>query len=185
MATINQEVTSTPSIKIRAGEFGKRLFDIIVSGMGLIILSPIYALLAFYIKRTYPGPVFYRGARVGQHGRNFKILKFSTMANCREGEDGPRITAKDDPRITPIGRWLRDTKLNEIPQLWNVLVGEMSLVGPRPEDPEIVATWPENERQTILSIRPGITSPASIFFRDEERLLESESVMEKYDEGNQ
>lgn len=180
MATINQEVTSTRSIKIRTGEFGKRFFDIVVSLIGLIVLSPVFALVALYIKRTCPGPVFYRGERVGRQGKNFKILKFSTMVECQDCEDGPRITAKDDPRITPVGRWLRDTKLNEIPQLWNVLKGEMSLVGPRPEDPEIVATWKENERQTILSISPGITSPASIFFRDEERLLETESVMEKY-----
>lgn len=180
MATINQEVTSTRSIKIRTGEFGKRLFDIIVSVMGLIVLWPVFAIVALYIKRTCPGPVFYRGTRSGQNGRNFKILKFSTMLDRPDCEDSPRITAKDDPRITPVGRWLRDTKINEIPQLWNVLKGEMSLVGPRPEDPEIVATWTEEERQTILSIRPGITSPASIFFRDEERLLETESVMEKY-----
>jgi lipopolysaccharide/colanic/teichoic acid biosynthesis glycosyltransferase len=180
MATINQGVTSVRRIKMRTGEFGKRLFDILVSAMGLIILSPVFAAIALYIKRTCPGPVFYHGARVGLRGNHFKILKFSTMIDCPDSEDGPRITAKDDPRITPVGRWLRDTKVNEIPQLWNVLMGEMSLVGPRPEDPEIAAGWTENQRQSILSIRPGITSPASIFFRDEERLLETESVMEKY-----
>lgn len=180
MATINQEVTFMASIKIRTTEFGKRFFDVIVSLMGLIFLSPVLVVIALYIKRTCPGPVFYRGARVGRYGKNFKILKYSTMINCPESEDGPRITAQDDPRITPVGRWLRDTKLNELPQLWNVLKGEMSLVGPRPEDPELVSTWTEEDRQSILSIRPGISSPASIFFRDEERLLETESVMEKY-----
>ena len=180
MTMINQEMKSTRSLWIRTGEFGKRLFDIFVSAMGLIILSPVFAVVALYLKRTCPGPVFYRGMRIGLHGKIFKILKFSTMIDCPDSEDGPRITAKDDPRITPVGRWLRDTKLNEIPQLWNVLKGEMSLVGPRPEDPEIVDTWTNTERQSILSIRPGITSPASIFFRDEERLLETESVMEKY-----
>ena len=180
MTTINQEVKSTKSIWIRIGEFGKRSFDIIVSVIGLVFLSPVFAVIAFYIKRTCPGTVFYRGARVGLHGKNFKILKFSTMIDCPNDEDGPRVTAKDDPRITPVGRWLRVTKLNEIPQLWNVLKGEMSLVGPRPEDPWIVDTWTEDERQTIFSVRPGITSPASIFFRDEERLLETESVMDKY-----
>ena len=180
MATINQEVTSARSIKVLTGEFGKRLFDIFVSVMGLIILSPVFVLVAIYIKRTFSGSVFYRGPRVGLRGKNFGILKFSTMIDCPDSEDGPRITAKDDPRITSVGRWLRDTKINEIPQLWNVLKGEMSLVGPRPEDPVFSAAWTENERQNILSIRPGITSPASIFFRDEERLLETESVMEKY-----
>jgi len=180
MTTIDQEVASSGNIKIRTGEFGKRFFDILVSALGLIVLWPVFGLIALYIKRSCPGPVFYRGARVGLGGTNFKILKFSTMLDCPDDEDGPRITAKNDPRITPVGRWLRVTKLNEIPQLWNVLKGEMSLVGPRPEDPEIVATWTEAERQTILSIRPGITSPASIFYRDEERMLETESVMEKY-----
>ncbi|MGB8214184.1 MAG: sugar transferase [Anaerolineales bacterium] len=179
MATISNEAASIKSVQIRTGEFGKRLFDIIVSALGLIILSPVFAAIALYIKRTSHTRVFYGGARVGLRGKPFTILKFTTMTD-RAGEDGPRVTAKDDPRITPGGRWLRDTKLNEIPQLWNVLKGEMSLVGPRPEDPDVAATWTENERQTILSIRPGITSPASIFFRDEERLLETDSVMEKY-----
>jgi lipopolysaccharide/colanic/teichoic acid biosynthesis glycosyltransferase len=180
VASIDQEVKTNDSATLRTGEFGKRLCDIAISAIGLLILSPIFAIIAIYIKRTCTGPVFYRGPRVGYHGKNFKILKFTTMIDCPDSEDGPRITAINDPRITPVGRWLRDTKLNEVPQLWNVLKGEMSLVGPRPEDPEIVATWTENERQTILSIRPGITSPASIFFRDEERLLETDSVMEKY-----
>ena len=181
MATVSQEATFLRSIQIRTGEFGKRAFDITVALLGLLFLSPVFAAVALYMKRTCPGPVFYGGARVGRWGKIFKIWKFSTMLAAPDYEDSPRITAKDDPRITPAGRWLRDTKLNEIPQLWNVLKGEMSLVGPRPEDPQIVAaTWTESERQSILSIRPGITSPASIFFRDEERLLDADSVMEKY-----
>ena len=94
-------------------------------------------------RREGPGPVFYRGPRLGKNGRVFGILKFRTMYECPASYRGPRVTAQDDDRITPLGKWLRDTKLNELPQLWNVLVGEMSLVGPRPEDPEIVKTWPE------------------------------------------
>ena len=180
MTTVDQEATMISKFNVLTGEFGKRLFDIVLSGIGLIFLSPVFVIIFLYIKRDCAGPVFYRGARVGQRGRNFNILKFSTMIDCPDSEDGPRITAKDDPRITPVGRWLRDTKLNEIPQLWNVLKGDMSLVGPRPEDPKLVSTWTDTERQIILSIRPGITSPASIFFRDEERLLETESVMERY-----
>ena len=180
MSTIDRQAISLENLRARTGAFGKRLFDILVLALGLILLSPVFAMVALYIRRTSHGPVFYRGARAGYQGKKFMILKFSTMVDGPVGEDGPRITAKDDPRITPTGRWLRITKLNEIPQLWNVLKGEMSLVGPRPEDPDIVATWTEKERQSILSIRPGITSPASIFFRDEERLLESGSVMEKY-----
>ncbi len=180
MSALDQEVSSAKKIIIRSGEFGKRLFDILVATAGLVVLSPVFAMVAVYIRRTYSKSVFYRGLRAGLRGNNFRILKFTTMIDSPESEDGPRVTANDDPRVTPGGRWLRDTKLNEIPQLWNVLKGEMSLVGPRPEDPGIVSTWTESERKTILSVRPGITSPASIFFRDEEKLLETESVMEKY-----
>jgi lipopolysaccharide/colanic/teichoic acid biosynthesis glycosyltransferase len=180
MASISHEATLFHHMLIRTNEFGKRFFDILISAAGLVALSPVFAVVAFKIRHSCPGPVFYRGPRVGRWGRNFKILKFSTMLNCPDSEDGPRITAKDDPRVTTVGRWLRDTKLNEIPQLWNVLKGEMSLVGPRPEDPALVATWTEAERLSILSIRPGITSPASVFYRDEERLLESDSLMDKY-----
>ena len=141
--------------------FLKRLADLILSGAGLLILSPFFGLIAILIKREGPGPVFYRGPRSGRFGREFGILKFRTMTETAESYNGPRITAKDDKRITSLGKWLRDTKLNELPQLWNVLVGDMSLVGPRPEDPEIVKSWPEDARREILSIRPGITSPAS------------------------
>jgi hypothetical protein len=102
------------------------------------------------------------------------------MRECPASYDGPPVTAKDDERITPLGKWLRDTKLNELPQLWNVLIGEMSLVGPRPEDPEIAATWPEEARYEILSVRPGITSPATVLYHDEENLLSSEDVMATY-----
>ncbi len=93
---------------------------------------------------------------------------------------GPKVTGENDPRLTRVGAWLRDTKLNEFPQLWNVLIGEMSLVGPRPEDPDIVESWPEDKAEEILSIRPGITSPASVLFRDEETMLPNETLMETY-----
>jgi hypothetical protein len=94
--------------------------------------------------------------------------------------NGPRVTAQDDPRITPLGAWLRHTKLNELPQLWNILIGEMSLVGPRPEDPELAAAWPEDARREILSVRPGLTSPASVQFRNEEEMLKHADVMAAY-----
>ena len=93
---------------------------------------------------------------------------------------GPRLTAKDDPRVTPIGRWLRDTKLNELPQFWNVLKGEMSLVGPRPEDPEIAESWSPEVREELIKVRPGITSPASVLYRDEETMLQGGQLMENY-----
>ena len=117
---------------------------------------------------------------MGYKGKIFKIIKFRTMEETPQSYAGPKITAHDDPRITPTGRWLRDTKLNEFPQFWNVLMGDMSLVGPRPEDPEIAAKWPARLRDEILSVRPGITSPASVNYRDEESLLSSSNLEQKY-----
>ncbi len=96
------------------------------------------------------------------------------MREFEESYQGPRVTAQDDPRVTSVGRWLRDTKLNELPQFWNVLVGDMSLVGPRPEDPEIGKTWPSDVRTEVLSVRPGITSPASVLYRNEENLIKKQ-----------
>ncbi|MEW6716785.1 MAG: sugar transferase [Chloroflexota bacterium] len=158
----------------------RRSLDIISTFLGLVFLSPFFAFVALLIRRDTPGPTFYQGLRVGRHGRTFHILKFRTMYENAESYNGPRITAQSDPRITPFGRWLRDTKLNELPQLWNVLKGEMSLVGPRPEDPEIVHTWPEDIRREILSMRPGMTSPASLVYINEENLLNNDQVMDDY-----
>jgi len=158
----------------------KRGFDVLLSALGLLFLAPFFGLIAIFIKREGPGPVFFRGPRVGLGGREFHILKFRTMRETPESYNGPLITAKNDRRVTPLGRWLRDTKLNELPQLWNVLKGEMSLVGPRPEDPRIAADWPEDARREILSIRPGITSPASVSYRDEEERLSADNLMTQY-----
>ncbi len=158
----------------------KRLFDILAAVLGLLILFPFFLVVAILIKRECAGPVFYYGPRAGRRGKAFRILKFRTMYERPESYHGACITAHDDKRITPLGRRLRDTKLNEIPQLWNVLKGEMSLVGPRPEDPEVVKTWPEGLRREILSVRPGITSPASVLYRQEEKVLNTESVMSDY-----
>ncbi len=158
----------------------KRFFDIIASFIGLILLSPLFVLIAILIKRDSPGPVFYWGLRMGKRECTFRILKFRTMYENDQSYQGPRITQKEDNRITPFGHWLRDTKINELPQLWNVLIGEMSLVGPRPEDVEIAKEWPEKDRKEILSMRPGITSPASILYHDEENLLSSSDVMGDY-----
>ncbi|MBI3162047.1 MAG: sugar transferase [Chloroflexi bacterium] len=160
--------------------FVKRGLDILASALGLLVLAPFFGVIAILIKREEPGPVFYRGLRTGRDGREFGILKFRTMREDPKSYTGPRITARDDKRITPLGAWLRDAKLNELPQLWNVLVGEMSLVGPRPEDPEIVKTWPEDARKEILSMRPGITSPASVLYRNEENMLTTDGVMDTY-----
>ncbi len=166
--------------RFRFGDLVKRLFDIVAASLGLIVLSPAFAMISLLIKRDSKGPVFYRGCRIGKEGRPFRILKFRTMFEDMASYEGPCVTSYDDPRITPFGSWLRDTKINELPQLWNVLTGEMSLVGPRPEDPKIVATYSGELRDEILSIRPGVTSPASVLYNDEENLLTKTNLMGKY-----
>ncbi|RJP52188.1 MAG: hypothetical protein C4586_03330 [Anaerolineaceae bacterium] len=170
----------TASIRSWLNDAIKRAFDILVSGLGMIILFPFFLFVVILIKRQDQGPIFYRGPRTGCGGKDFNILKFRTMVEHPKSYAGARVTAKDDNRITPLGRWLRDTKLNELPQLWNVFVGEMSLVGPRPEDPQIVKTWSPDARAVILSMRPGITSPASIMYRDEESMLPTDGLMDVY-----
>lgn len=161
-------------------EVGRRLLDFSIALLGVIILSPVFVFIGVLIKRDSPGPVFYWGERVGRNGRPFRILKFRTMYESATSYQGPRVTGQGDPRITALGQWLRDTKLNELPQLWNVLRGDMSLVGPRPEDREFVNHWPTETREILLSVRPGITSPASVLYRDEERLLQSGNVVDEY-----
>lgn len=150
----------------------KRAFDLIVAITGLLILAPLLLLLALFVKLTSPGPIFYRATRVGRCGQNFKLLKFRSMV-VNADQIGPAVTGALDARITPTGRVLRRTKLDELPQLFNVLRGEMSLVGPRPEDPRYVALYTDEQRR-ILDVRPGITSPASITYRDEETMLVGE-----------
>lgn len=147
----------------------KRLFDIVFSIIGLILLSPIMLTLAFLIKREDAGPVFYRGVRVGRYGKPFRIFKFRTMVVNAE-KIGGSSTADDDPRITRIGKFIRKHKLDELPQLINVLKGEMSFVGPRPEVSTEVETYSEDERR-ILSVRPGITDWASLRFHNEGEIL--------------
>ena len=164
----------------RADNIMRRLVDVVAAVLGLLVLSPAFAIIAILIKRDSPGPVFYWGPRVGKGGKPFRILKFRTMYERPDSYRGPKITGSGDPRITPMGHWLRDTKVNELPQLWNVLRGEMSLVGPRPEDPDIAAQWPEATRRELLSVRPGITSPASVLYDDEEELLETGDVVRDY-----
>jgi lipopolysaccharide/colanic/teichoic acid biosynthesis glycosyltransferase len=147
----------------------KRALDISGALGGLIVSSPFFLLAAVAVKVTSRGPVFFRGSRIGRNGVPFQVLKFRSMT-CEPGSGQPRITRAGDPRVTPMGRFLRRTKLDELPQLVNVLRGEMSLVGPRPEDPRYVALY-SDEQRTVLDVRPGLTSPASLAFRDEESLL--------------
>jgi lipopolysaccharide/colanic/teichoic acid biosynthesis glycosyltransferase len=179
-STFNKTQENKSPRRFSLGELGKRAFDFLFALVGLVLLSPFLGLIAVWIKRDSPGPVFYRGRRSAMGGREFEIIKFRTMYEDENSYAGPKVTAEDDPRVTPVGKWLRDTKINELPQLWNVLKGQMSLVGPRPEDPEIVEAWPEEVRGEILSVRPGITSPASVLYRDEENLLQSDTLMDTY-----
>lgn len=156
----------------------KRLFDIVASGLGIIVLSPLFFILAFWIVLDSKGPVFYRQNRVGRFNKDFRMLKFRSMA---EGSDkGSLVTVGTrDSRITRAGYFLRKSKLDELPQLFNVLVGDMSLVGPRPEVRHYVNYWTP-EQMHVLDIRPGITDPASIKFRNESELLEQVEDPEKY-----
>jgi lipopolysaccharide/colanic/teichoic acid biosynthesis glycosyltransferase len=156
----------------------KRLFDIILSSLGLLILSPIFAIVAIWIKLDSYGPIFYRQVRVGRYNQDFRIYKFRSM---RVGSDkGSLVTIGGrDPRITTSGYFIRKFKIDELPQLINVLIGDMSLVGPRPEVRHYVNYWTP-EQMHVLDVRPGITDPASIKFRNENELLEKAENPEKY-----
>ena len=156
----------------------KRLFDICFAVIGLLVLSPVLALIALLVKWSDRGPVFFLQERVGQGGALFWIWKFRTM---RVGTDkaGPGITKDGDPRITVVGRWLRKTKLDELPQLWNVLRGDMSFVGPRPEVPRYVAYYTPAQR-AVLQLKPGITDRATLAFRHEEDLLAQAADVEAF-----
>jgi lipopolysaccharide/colanic/teichoic acid biosynthesis glycosyltransferase len=148
----------------------KRLFDLLMSSLGLLILGPAMLLIALLIKLDSPGPVFFRQERVGRYGHLFRIRKFRTMRHEPHGQ-GLQITVGADSRITRVGHCLRGSKLDELPQLIDVWVGSMSLVGPRPEVPRYVAHYPDAMRAKILSVRPGITDIASIEYRDESSVL--------------
>ena len=143
----------------------KRLFDLTCSVIGLVVLAPILVLVSLFVWLGDRGPVFFRQERVGRGGRLFRIHKFRTM---RVASSGSQVTSADDDRITPLGKVLRKTKIDELPQLIDVALGDMSLVGPRPEVPRYVELWGEEARTEILSIRPGITDPAAIAYRNEQ-----------------
>jgi len=148
----------------------KRAFDLVGALGGLIVLSPLLIGVALAVKVLMPGPVFFRQVRVGRHGVPFRIFKFRTMSG-EQPKTGPILTIGADPRITPLGRFLRESKIDELPQLFNVLLGEMSLVGPRPEVQKYVDTWTAEQKEIVLSVRPGLTGPASVKFHDQTALL--------------
>ncbi len=156
----------------------KRIFDVTIALMGLIVLAPLLIAVTILIKLDSPGPVFFTGERVGQRGKIFHILKFRSMV-LDAPQKGAAVTCRDDPRVTRMGKFLRKTKLDELPSLVNVLKGEMSLVGPRPE----ALAWVERytpQQRVVLTIRPGITGLAQIKYRDEETLLSGANLETEY-----
>ena len=150
----------------------KRVFDVVGAAVGLLLLWPVLLALAVWVRLDSPGPAFFRQERVGRHGRLFRIYKFRSM---RQHNAGPQITVGEDARITRSGRFIRAYKLDELPQLVNVLLGDMSLVGPRPEVPRYVALYPADVRDEVLSVRPGMTDWASVKYRSESTLLAASS----------
>jgi lipopolysaccharide/colanic/teichoic acid biosynthesis glycosyltransferase len=159
-------------------KWGKRSLDSIASLVGLLLASPVLLVVAALVKSTSPGPVLFWQERIGLGGLVFRIVKFRTM--CQDADQrGPAITSVEDARVTTVGRWLRRLKLDELPQLWNVLKGDMSLVGPRPEVPRYVESYSLAHRR-VLTVRPGITDPASIAYRREEYLLAGHADLDRY-----
>jgi lipopolysaccharide/colanic/teichoic acid biosynthesis glycosyltransferase len=170
---------STPGVS-EGGLATKRAFDVLFSGLGLLALAPVFAFIALWVKLDSPGPVLFRQERVGLAGRSFFIRKFRTMRVNAEAA-GLQITVGADARITRAGRYLRASKLDELPQLLDVFQGRMSLVGPRPEVPRYVALYPADVRQRVLSVRPGITDLAAIEYRDEaQRLAQAQDPEREY-----
>ena len=167
------------SLKKRRGRLAlKRAFDVAVSGAALVALSPLFLVLALAVKLDSPGPVFYRQTRVGRGGKPFRIFKFRSMVDGADRR-GPAITASGDPRITRTGAFLRRTKLDELAQLINVFLGQMSFVGPRPEVEQYVKLYTPYQRQVLL-VRPGITDYASIAYRNESELLARADDPQRY-----
>ena len=148
----------------------KRLFDVVSALLGLLVFGLPMLAVAAWIRLDSPGPVFFRQERVGRRGKLFRIHKFRTMTVDAE-QRGPQLTVGTDARVTRVGRVLRANRLDELPQFFDVLSGDMSLVGPRPDVPRYVDRWPPDLRERVLAVRPGITDPASLKFRDEAMLL--------------
>ncbi len=151
--------------------FLKRVFDIAASFLGLILLSPVFLILILLIRIKMPGPVFFRQQRVGRDGKLFTLVKFRSMTLTHSGSS---VSVKGESRITPLGAVLRKYKLDELPELWNVLIGDMSFVGPRPDVPGYADTL-EGRDRAILKLRPGITGPAALKYSNEEELLSQQS----------
>lgn len=150
----------------------QRLLDIFFSGIAIIVLCPILIPVICLLRITGEGEVFYKQTRVGINGRTFGLIKFATMLKDSPSIGSGEITIKNDPRVLPLGKFLRKSKINELPQLWNILIGDMSIVGPRPMVPNTYARYPIEAQKVLNTVRPGLTGIGSIIFRDEEKLLD-------------
>jgi lipopolysaccharide/colanic/teichoic acid biosynthesis glycosyltransferase len=150
----------------------QRILDVIFVGLGMLFLSPLLLPIAFILKATGEGEVFYIQTRIGKNGSLFGLLKFATMLKDSPNIGSGEITIHNDPRVLPLGKFLRKSKINELPQLWNILIGDMSVVGPRPMVPNTYANYPAEAQEILNTVRPGLTGIGSIIFRDEERLLD-------------
>lgn len=155
----------------------QRFFDIILSGIAILILSPLLIIIMIVLKFTGEGEIFYRQERVGRGGHIFRVFKFATMVKNSSNMGTGFITTKNDPRVLPFGRILRKTKLNEIPQIFNIFLGDMSMVGPRPQVPSHFNIYSDHVKSELKKIAPGLTGIGSIFFRDEEIILEKNKQM--------
>ena len=151
----------------------QRILDIIFSGLAILLLIPLLLPIACILKATGEGEVFYIQSRVGKNGKLFGLLKFATMLKNSPNIGSGEITINNDPRVLPLGKILRKSKINELPQLWNILLGDMSVVGPRPMVPNTYINYPVKAQEILNTVRPGLTGIGSIIFRDEERLLNS------------
>lgn len=153
----------------------QRALDIFFSITALLILTPLLLPIVVVLRFTGEGEVFFRQCRVGQGGRMFDLLKFVTMLKDSPSMGAGTVTLKDDPRVLPVGRWLRRTKINEFPQLLNILAGDMSVIGPRPQTVRCFNAFPSHSRDVILKVRPGLSGIGSIIFRDEEEIIGSQA----------
>lgn len=158
----------------------QRLLDIVFSGMALLLLSPLLVPIACALRLSGEGEVFYVQQRVGRGGKPFGLYKFATMLKNSPSMGTGTVTVKDDPRVLPLGRWLRKTKINELPQLLNILRGDMSIVGPRPQTRRCFDAFPARSQAQIVKVRPGLSGIGSIVFRDEEELMHASAEPEKF-----
>lgn len=158
----------------------QRVLDVVLSGLALVVLSPLLVPIALVLRLTGEGEVFYVQQRVGRYGRPFGLYKFATMLKDSPNLATGTVTVKNDPRVLPMGRFLRKTKINELPQLLNILRGDMSIVGPRPQTQRCFAAFPPSSQVEVVKVRPGLSGIGSIVFRDEEELMHASADPERF-----